>query len=445
MKSIKLPVKVEEFSLPRNTVMDASLAIPAVKGTSKLRYGKHAYYFLNFRTLKGFSVSVSHSDIIRAGLGRFRKAISGQGNLLSSLRPLVRSYHYGFNFLEQIMLMTVPHTVTSVGEGRFIVSLWSYCGYLTVDCREKTVTYHTMGEADGDHVLGSAQWFDPHTNDLYAMSYSLKDSLERIADPCRPVSSRIFKHRIGSPATETVWCGDMADYMHDILVNDSRQYCVTCELGMYQNENRDLVPSKVLILDLKNRREWVLDRFIVAAHAQFDFQDPDVIYFSNHNFQFEHSNLFKLLKKATYAVKFRGPATVFKYRLTPDGPQEIGNFTHPDFYRLTNMHVFEHRGRKLMVAMGFPDELFLIDADNMSFIRKLYVKDPCSLRHLYSHKRALIGTISPSLDGEKLFVQTTKSFQVIDLASGKPDYERDFFFNHTCSNHMLTSSDTAWE
>ncbi len=445
MKSIKLPVKVEEFSLPRNTVMDASLAIPAVKGTWKLRYGKHVYYFLNFRTSKGFSVSVSHSDIIRAGLGRFRKAISGQGNLLSALRPLFRSYHYGFSFLEQIMLMTVPHTVTSVGEGRFIVSLWSYCGYLIVDCREKTVTYQMMGEADGDHVLGSAQWFDPQTDDLYAMSYSLKDSLERIADPGRPVSSRIFKHRIGSPTTETVWCGDMADYMHDILLNDNRQYCVTCELGMYQNENKDLVPSKVLILDLKNKREWVLDRFIVAAHAQFDFQDPNVIYFSNHNFQFEHSSLFKLLKKATYAVKFRGPATVFKYRLTPDGPREIGSFTHPDFYRLTNMHVFEHRGRNLMVAMGFPDEVFLIDADSMSFIRKICVKDPCSLRHLYSQKPALIGTISPSLDGEKLFVQTTKSFQVIDLASGKPDYERDFFFNHTCSNHMLTSSDTAWE
>ena len=400
---------------------------------------------MNFRTSKGFCVSVTHRHVIRMGWDRYKRANSIQGDFFATLRGFSQRFHYGFNGLEQLMLMTVPHTVTSLGEGRFLISLWSYCGFLIFDCRTKTVTYHALDETAGDHVLGSRQWFDPQTGDLYAMSYSLKDSFARIHDPHRPVSSRIFRHRLGSDATETVWSGNLADSMHDILVNDNRQYCVACELGMYLDQKKDIIPSKVLILDLQHKKEWVLDRFIVAAHAQFDPQDPNVIYFSNHNFQFEHSNLFKLLKKASYAIKFRGPASVYKYRLTPKGPREIGVFTRPDFYRLTNMHVFVHRGQNVMAAMGFPDEVFLIDPENMSFLRKLHVRDPRSLKHLYSKKPALIGTLSPSLDGEKLFVQTTASFQVIDVESGISDYVQDYFFNHSCSNHMLTSSDTAWE
>jgi hypothetical protein len=439
-----LPARFESFALPGNTGIEATVAIPGVKGNWKLKYGKHAYYFMNFQTSEGICVTLRHSDIIPLGLDQVRKAIPSNGKTPSSLRSLCRRYHYGFNSLEQIMFMTVPHNIPSIGGGRYIVSLLSYGGYLVVDCRSKAVTYHTIDGMPKDHVLGSQQWFDSNSEELYTTSYSLNDSFSRIADPYFPVSGRIFKHKMGSATSETIWSGDMADYLHDILVNKTRQYCVVCEFGMCRNGLGEIVPSKVKIVDLLNKKEWTIDKFIVAAHAQFDPDDPNVIYFSNHNFQFEHSNIFKLMKKATYAVNFRGPASVHKYRLTPEGPREIGVFTQPDFYRLTNMHIFEHRGRKVIASMGFPDEVFLIDADEMTFIRKIRVKDPCSLRHLYSRKPAFIGTISQSPNGEKLFVQTTKSFQVIDLDSGNVDFVRDYFHNHSYANHMLTSTDTSW-
>lgn len=441
----RLSARVERFSLPTHTVMDAAVVVPTVKGTWGLKYGEHAYYFMNLRTSEGFCVGIRHRDIIRPGLDRFKKAAAEQGQPVSMLRCFSQRYHYGFNLLEQIMLMTVPHTVTSIGDGRFIINLWSYCGYIVIDCRAQTVTYHTIDETEDDQVLGAQQWFDPHTGDRYAMSYSLSDSLARIIDPTRPVAFRIFKHRTGLPATETVWRGELSDYMHDIVINKTRQYCVACELGMYLDDKKDIIPSKVLIIDLNNQRQWVLDRLIVAAHACFDQQEPNAIYFSSHNFQFQHSNIFKLLKKGSYSVKFRGPASIFKYELTPEGPREIGVFTQDDFHRLTNMHVLNHRGRKVLAAMGYPDVVFLIDADDMSFLRKIRVEDPSSLKHLYSKKPALIGTICPSLDGEKLFVQTTRSFQVVDISTGNTDYVRDHFFSHICFNHMLASSDTAWE
>ena len=100
MQSNRLAAKVEEFSLPQSTAMGASVAIPAVKGTWQLKYGKHAYYFMNFRTSKGFCASVSHRDVIRPGLGRFKKANEIQGRSLSTLRCFSRRYHYGFNCLE---------------------------------------------------------------------------------------------------------------------------------------------------------------------------------------------------------------------------------------------------------------------------------------------------------------------------------------------------------
>ncbi len=445
MQIKRLSAKIDEFSLPASVVMDASVAIPTVKSKWYMKYGEHAYYFMDFRTLKGLRIRIPHLDIIRPGWQRLRKAAKKQGKHVSMFRPLTLRYHYRFNILEQIMLMTVPHTVTSIGNGRFIVNLWSWCGYLEVDTVTKTVTYHTIDEVDDDSVLGSQQWFDPQTKDLYAMSYSLSDSVGRIDNPVHSVAFRIFKHKLGENGTETVWRGELSDYMHDILINESRQYCVVCELGMYLDEKKDIIPSKAMVIDIKNKKQWVIDHFIVAAHAFFDPNVPNIVYFSNHNFEFEHSNIIKLLEKGGYSVKFRGPASIYKYELTPDGPREIGVFTQDDFFRLTNMHVFKHRNLKIIAAMGFPDVIFLINADSMSFIRKITVKDPISLKHFYSRKPALIGTIAPSPDGEKLFVQTTGSFQIVDVSTGNPEYIRDYFFRHVCFNHMLALNDSKWE
>ena len=108
------------------------------------------------------------------------------------------------------------------------------------------------------------------------------------------------------------------------------------------------------------------------------------------------------------------------------------------------MHRFNHKGEKIIIATGFPDELFVIDAEKMTLIKRIIIKEPYSVKNIFSGKRSTIGTISPSLDGEKLFVQTTSSFQVIDLATGDCEYSRTYFFNHSCSNHMLTSRDIEW-
>jgi hypothetical protein len=444
MKTSDINVKFNEFALPSSAQQDCSVVIPTVKGTPVLKYGEHAYYFLNLKTLRGFKVTISHKDIILPGLKGFLNANYIKHRRFHTLKSLFQKYHYNFTFPEQLMLMTVPHGITDLKDGRFLVNLWSYSGYIDIDCYARTAKYVQLENGHSNQVMGSQQFYDDDSDELYYMTYSLDDSMKRAVDHENKVFCRISKHSLENGDTSEVWSGYFVDNMHDILINKTRQYCVVPGMGMFKDQGGETIPSKVLIFDMKQNKSWTLSRFIVAAHAQFDPEEPDIIYFSNHNFEFKHSSLLKLLTNAIYGINFLGPAAVFKYKLTPEGPEEIGVFTEPDFFRLTNFHVFMHRGQKLVAATGSPNLIYLADADTMKFIKKIEIKHAKSIKNLYRNVPCIIGTISPSADGESLFVQTTRTFQIVDVASGQAETVLDHFYHHTCANHMITSNQTGW-
>jgi hypothetical protein len=444
VKRYPLNAKITEFALSEVQSYDDATVVPVVKGTPFLKYGKHAYYFYNFKSRKCVCVEIGHGDIITPGLSPFLRATKRKDSFPTKVKLFFEKYHYGFSFLEQIMLMTVPHTVTAMGNGIFRINLWSYVGYLEINCNTREVAYLGCSGQDDEHVLGSQQWFHHASDDIYYMTYSLPESLMKISDPHHPVPCKILKRNRKSGTTAEIWSGLLTDYLHDILVDKTGRYCVVCELGMFQDDDDKAIPSKVLVVDTKENRHWVISRFIVAAHAQFDPEDPDIIYFSNHNFKFIPSSIITLLRKAMYRLEFLGPASVYKYRLTPEGPQEIGVFTEPDMFRLTNFHVFMHRGKKLLAAMGFPNFIYLADAGTMRFLRKITVNNPIPHKYFYRKTPCSIGTFSPSSDGERLYVQTTRSFQIIDVESGEPVHSIPLFFNHTAANHMQSTRDTAW-
>lgn len=444
MISRNIRAKFKEFSLPSIKTDESSVIIPTIKGTPILKSGIHAYYFLNFRTSKGLRVTINHKDIILPGLAKFLRANYKTHKYFPKLKSLFQKYHYGFSFLQQIMLMTVPHAVTYVKNSHFLINLWSYFGFLDIDCKNRFVKYNFFEKDNDDSVLGSQQFYDAQTDELYYMSYSLKDSLKRVVLPRQKVFCEISKYDNRTGNTKNVWSGEFADCLHDILINKTRQYCVVCELGLYTDKTNNIIPSSVLVLDLKNSKHWIVSRFTVAAHVQFDPADSDIVYFSNHNFNFKRGSILKILWEDSYIINFRGPASVYKYRLTSDGPKELGVFTEPDLFRLTNFHVFNHRGEKILAATGFPNYIFIADANSMKYIRKIEVNHPKTLKTLYRNIPCIIGTISPSIDGEKIFVQTTRSFQTVDISSGKSEMILNHFYNHSSSNHMLTSTDTDW-
>ena len=422
---------------------DVSAIVPTIKGTPILRYGQHGYYFLNFKTHMGLRVTLGHKDVILPGVKRLFKSACRANSRFPAIESLFRRYHNNFNFLEQMMLMTVPHNVTAIGNGRFLVNLWSYFGYLEVDCRDRNVTYHLLNSDEDDRVLGSQQFYDSERDERYYMTYSLSDSFERGSIDQSPVSFRISKRNSSTEAVREIWSGDFAHYTHDIVVNETRQYCVVPELGMLEDSSGRIIPSKVLVVDMKSEKSWVISKFIVAAHAQFDPDEPDIIYFSSHNFMFKHSNIIKLLKNAIYDVELRGPASVHKYQLTPEGPLALTDFSGPDFFKLTNFHVFKHREQKIISAIGSPNYIFLIDAESMELLNKIPVSHDQAAKK-FKPIPSVVGTMAPSPDGEKIFVQTNRSFQVVDVASGMADTVLNHRYNHTCANHMIALSDVAW-
>jgi len=441
----KIKARFREFELPEAAVQEsASVAIPTVRGNLRMRYGGHVYYFLNFRTRRGLEVKIGHLQIMKIGFRRFLRANHEPRRHIFKLRYLFQRYHYGMSLFEQLFLINSPHTMTHLGDGRFAIGLWAYFGCLIVDCRNRTVVYRILEEEDDDHVLGSHQWRDPDSGELYFMSYSLKDSLRRSLDPHNPVSCRVLKLDERTGQTTRLWQGKHTDYLHDIALDDRRQYCVIPEFGLYLDAQGQLIPSRALVLDLKHDKRWVIPELKAGAHVKFDPRDPDVIYLSNHNFKYVPMSLFKYALKGHYVVSFFGPGTISKHRLTPDGPEELGAFTHPKLFRVFDHEVFFHRGRKLIAVIGFPNAIYLADADDLTLVKIIEVKNPRSSKHLYRDFPCAVGTIAPSLDGEKIYVQTRYSFQIIDIDSGKPDWARSYFFGHSCTNHMIATSDTAW-
>ena len=81
--------------------------------------------------------------------------------------------------------------------------------------------------------------------------------------------------------------------------------------------------------------------------------------------------------------------------------------------------------------------MFFADAESMQFIRKVEIRED-------SGTKSVVGSIFPSPDGEKVFLITNRTFQIVDVATGKVDGLQDLGRIHDPFNHMISISDTDW-
>jgi hypothetical protein len=270
------------------------------------------------------------------------------------------------------------------------------------------------------------------------MTYSLNQSLRRAADTSAAVASRVGEHDIRPGEGRTLREGNFADYTRDLVLSRDKRYLVVCEMGRHLDREGNLMASKVLVRDLHASRDSVLQEISNQAHAQFDPDDTQTLYLSNHNFRFEHTRLGKLARTRTYSIKFLGPASVHKFRIGPDGPYVARALTHPELYRLTNFHMFWHRGQKLLIAFGAWRAQFPLcrgrgDPANPAPDRSVPRRQTGRHRH-----------VLPVPGCEKALCSGHSTFHTVDIAAGVSEYVRESLVLHTCSNHILVTANTQW-
>ncbi len=76
---------------------------------------------------------------------------------------------------------------------QILINLWSYVGYLEIDCPAGKVSYVSRNGLDEDYVLGSQQWIQRSTDSIYYAAYSLPESLKKIAAPIIPCPAKCLK------------------------------------------------------------------------------------------------------------------------------------------------------------------------------------------------------------------------------------------------------------
>jgi len=244
----------------------------------------------------------------------------------------------------------------------------------------------------------------------------------------------IKKYNWHTKKVSELWKGIFDTDTHYIALNPDASYLGLVQFGDFFDENNTLLPSKILVLDLKTNKEWWIDNtgWSPSAHIDWDPVEPDVCYLSCHNGVIVPvDNPLKFFYEKVYKWDIFGPASVHKYRITPQGPEKIGIFTHPEIFRLTIHKVFLHMGTPLIACTGFPNYIFIADATSMEFIQKIEIKETCGMK-------SVVGSLHPSPNGEKVFLITTRSFQIVDVDSGKIDSIVDLGKINDPFNHMAS-------
>ena len=442
METQQLHARFTDFELPSSMEpRDATVAIPVSNGMQQ------KYFFMNLRTRKGLTV-----DYPRRGGLTTRDAYAYLHHLCSfamreedrvfpRLRTMFRRYHNGISFIELLYKVLKPHGMTCIGGQRYLVSLWSASIYFVIDLNKRTIEVQMLSK-DRDEVFSTYQYFDAVDGETYFATQLGDDELHKhvMEDIHFDVPVVIKKYNWASDTVQEIWKGPFDTDTHYISLNRDRSYLALINFGDFFDEKKNLLPSRILILDMKTGKDWRIDNtgWSPSAHIDWDPVDPDTCYLSCHSGVITPvDSRLKFFFQKVYKWNIFGPASVHKYRMTSRGPEKAGVFTHPEVFRLTIHKVFVHRGQKLLACTGFPNYIFIADADTLEFIRKVEVTESCG-------RESVVGSLFPSPDGEKICLITTASFQIVDVETGKIDLVYGLGKIHDPFNHMTSVSDTAW-
>lgn len=389
------------------TVMDyTSVSLPAA-----------IHRFFDLKNGRGVAVEqrldgiVEEARIVGSLLRRYREY---DGRI--PLPRVLRRYPFQMKSATWLTAINAFHWSTYIGDGRYLLSGFRPVVAL-IDLRERT--FHNIRLRTDRPVLQSARvHWDDASRCVYFWQTDRRGLFESTfgehghTSPCH-----VGRLNIDTHAVEILWRGRMKGLVDDVRINPTGEYLVACN---FAPGYRDLVETgRNLVLNLRTGDHGFTDEIVTPGHVDFDVEDPDVAYFSEHNFQMGdlgHLELgINLVKRMlnrpvlTGVVSPYGPARILKYRLAGDRAERIGATTHEKLSRMASHWNFRHRGRHLLCAASSnPACVCLFDAEDLSLCGTLAAPEP-------------VMTIIPSADGEHLFALAAKTKNVYVLDTGTGD------------------------
>lgn len=453
MHTQPVAAKFSNFELcPSLEAREATVAVPISNGIQQ------QYFFMNMKTRKGLHIKYPGRDgLISKEAFHYLEhlctfAMNPSHVLFPRLRVALRRFHNGISFFEVLFKVLKPHGMTYIGDQRFLVSLWSASIYFVIDLKQRRIEMQ-MEDRDRREVFSTYQYFDDEEKETYyATQLGVDEFYKHDKEAIHfNVPVKLKKYNWKTDEIKELWRGDFDTDTHYLQLNKDKRYLALMNFGDFYDEQHRVIPSKILILDLKSKKEWWVDNtgWSPSGHVDWDPCDPDTCYLSCHNGVIgpNASTLF-FLRKKVYHWNIYGPASVHKFKMTKQGPKRVAIFTHPEMERLTIHKVFMHRGKKLLACTGFPNNLFFADAEKMELVRHVKLFAPCEACGGSSPKPTVMGSMYPSPDGEKIYASTTKdgqgALQVVDVATGKVDHIHPFGKVYDPFNHMTAVCDTNW-
>jgi len=337
-------------------------------------------------------------------------------------------FPYGLSEAKWWDYCLAPHSYLLLEDGQCQVGLNLFNRFLHLDLNQRSTQLVDPGV--GNEILSTTNWFDSKTGELWFASWPVEDTVRRILHPQKKVRVKIWRLSFHDHHVHQVWQGDFADSLHQLSLSPDHRFLILTEMGVRTqtptasaNQERGIVPSEILVLDLKTGHSWRLP-MQAAGHVEFDPKNPELCYLSGHN-----------IGLLGVKVGIFGPGTIQKFALKEPGPELLGEFTAPGFHRITTHVVFRHRGKVLIGASGYPHTVFLIDAATMKLHQTLEMDpgekvDTSQAPHICQQDSYGIGV---SEDGETLLVAGTGFIRVALIA------EKRFCFHERIAGYTANS------
>ncbi|WP_416215372.1 hypothetical protein [Paenibacillus mesotrionivorans] len=356
-------MKKEKYHFPDHMNVppecDRSIFIPAY-GTD----GKQYYYLVDFKSKTIICWDIDTEEMKNYLINKIQKDdIAGV--------PWNKNFE---NYLQTILL---GHSA-QYDNGKLYVS--SNYGTFILCLSIVDDSWSLIGEdIEGDPVKVYSATNDIYNNNLYFTRWEMEEGFRHIENRNLPVRLEIGRYSLEADSFEIIDTIDGPDDVHYTSITPDGKNLIIIEMaqdpvhrfpkqGEETNDDyllktleNGLCDSQFIVYNLEKKQYHVHHLKDGPAHIEYDLSAPGICYVSMHN----------LCTNNTDNCCF-GTARIEKIRIDSE-VASLGFYTDDDFIRIPSHKPFDYDGQKLLAVSVYPNQLHIIDADEMKLYKKVYL------------------------------------------------------------------------